>query len=255
MPASGPPPPETMGGSTHEKMMKASKYKEDWLVIRHLPLLLGTSQSNSFLDKYSISNAIHVEAKILEEVREVVREKTRESLKPEDLEKLVYLHAALSESLRLYPSVPIGQKGVIKEATLPSGTVVKPGMVIFYPIYAVGRMEWVWGKDCMEFKPERWIDENGKLRHENNSYRFLAFNGGPRTCVGKDVAFVQMKFAAALVLLSIFRFRPCLVGGKEMEKRGLEGKRGKRGERKGRKGKRREMKEKVIGRNGKERCD
>uniref|UniRef100_A0A5K1FZ90 Uncharacterized protein n=2 Tax=Nymphaea colorata TaxID=210225 RepID=A0A5K1FZ90_9MAGN len=167
-------------------------------------LIAGRDTSGTALSWFfwNLANHPHVEAKILEELREVLREKTRESLKPDDLDKLVYLHAALSESLRLYPSVPIGQKGVIKEATLPSGTVVKPGMVIFYLIYAVGRMEWVWGKDCMEFKPERWIDENGKLRHENNSYRFLAFNGGPRTCIGKDVAFVQMKFAAALVLLN-----------------------------------------------------
>ncbi|KAF3795290.1 Cytochrome P450 52A2 [Nymphaea thermarum] len=167
-------------------------------------LIAGRDTSGTALSWFfwNLSNHPHVEAKILEEVREVLREKKRESLKPEDLDKLVYLHAALSESLRLYPSVPIGQKGVVKEATLPSGTVVKPGMVILYLIYAVGRMEWVWGKDSLEFKPERWIDEAGKLRYENNSYRFLAFNGGPRTCVGRDIAFVQMKLAAALVLLN-----------------------------------------------------
>ncbi|CAN6478202.1 unnamed protein product [Victoria cruziana] len=159
----------------------------------------GTALSWFF---WNLSIHPHVEAKILEEVREVLREKGRESFEPEDLDKLLYLHAALSESLRLYPSVPISQKAVLKEATLPSGTVVKPGTTILYLIYSVGRMEWAWGEDCLEFKPERWIDEDGQLRYENNSYRFLAFNGGPRTCVGKDVAFLQMKFAAALILLN-----------------------------------------------------
>ncbi|CAN6478275.1 unnamed protein product [Victoria cruziana] len=158
----------------------------------------GTALSWFF---WNLSNNPHVEAKILEEVREVLREKETENLKPEDLDRLVYLHAAVCESLRLFPSVPIGQKEVVKEAVLPSGTVVKPGMVIFYLIYAVGRMEWVWGQDRLEFKPERWIDEEGCLKHENG-YRFLAFNGGPRTCLGKNVAFAQIKFVAAMILLN-----------------------------------------------------
>ncbi|KAI4969055.1 hypothetical protein ZWY2020_046385 [Hordeum vulgare] len=62
----------------------------------------------------------------------------------------------------------------------------------------MGRME-EWGKDCMEFRPERWITDDGKLRYEP-SYKFIAFNTGPRTCLGKEVAFTQMKAVAAAVL-------------------------------------------------------
>uniref|UniRef100_A0A453J595 Cytochrome P450 n=1 Tax=Aegilops tauschii subsp. strangulata TaxID=200361 RepID=A0A453J595_AEGTS len=32
------------------------------------------------------------------------------------------------------------------------------------------------------------------------SYKFISFNAGPRTCLGKEMAFVQMKTAAAAVL-------------------------------------------------------
>ncbi|XP_073365557.1 noroxomaritidine synthase 3-like [Aegilops tauschii subsp. strangulata] len=63
----------------------------------------------------------------------------------------------------------------------------------------MGRMEGVWGKDCMEFRPERWVTDDGKLRYEP-SYKFIAFNAGPRTCLGKEVAFTQMKAIAAAVL-------------------------------------------------------
>ena len=63
----------------------------------------------------------------------------------------------------------------------------------------MGRMEGVWGKDCLEFKPERWISERGTLRHEP-SYKFLSFNCGPRTCLGKDMAFAQMKTVATAMI-------------------------------------------------------
>ncbi|CAN6484730.1 unnamed protein product [Victoria cruziana] len=143
-----------------------------------------------------------VKKKILEEQSTILAEKQRDCFEVEDLSKMVYLHAAISETLRLYPTVPLGQKGVAEECVLPCGTVVKPGTVILYCTFAVGMMDWVWGKDCLEFKPERWLDEQGGLKYENSGYRFLAFNGGPRTCVGKEMAYVQMKYAAAEMLLN-----------------------------------------------------
>lgn len=33
-----------------------------------------------------------------------------------------------------------------------------------------------------------------------SAYKFTAFNGGPRLCLGKDFAYYQMKFAAASIL-------------------------------------------------------
>ena len=120
----------------------------------------------------------------------------------EDLKGLVYLHASICESLRLYPPVPVNVKGVTKEEVLPDGSLVKPGMQIFLSFYSVGRMSWIWGEDCLEFKPERWIDsETGKLNLQLMS-KFFAFNYGPRTCIGKDITITEMKSVAAGVLFN-----------------------------------------------------
>ncbi|OUZ99318.1 Cytochrome P450 [Macleaya cordata] len=158
-----------------------------------------------------------VEAKILEELKLLAYSKNiiknaenddliRTKRSPwvfdaDDVTGMVYLHAALCESLRLYPSVPLTHKGAREDDVLPDGTVVKPGMMIIISSYAMGRMEWVWGKDCLEFKPERWIDEDGKLNHETLS-KLMAFSLGPRICIGKDMAFVLMKLAASAMLLN-----------------------------------------------------
>ncbi|CAN4090051.1 unnamed protein product [Withania somnifera] len=117
----------------------------------------------------------------------------------QELNKLVYLHGALCDSLRLYPPVPFQHKEPLQNDTLPSGHKVHPKLKIMFPLYAMGRMESIWGKDCLEFKPERWISERGTIKHEP-SYKFLAFNAGPRTCLGKEVAFTQMKAVAAAII-------------------------------------------------------
>ncbi|KAF6140681.1 hypothetical protein GIB67_013974 [Kingdonia uniflora] len=151
-----------------------------------------------------------VEAKILEElaclhsntiVGDDFEEKKPYIFNSEDLKGLVYLHAALCESFRLYPPLPINHKGVDKDDVLPDGTVVKAGFKIFISMYAMGRMEWLWGKDCLEYKPERWIDEHGKLSPIPLS-KFYTFNAGPRNCIGRDMAFTQMKLVTAAVVFN-----------------------------------------------------
>ncbi|KAG0560232.1 hypothetical protein KC19_10G164500 [Ceratodon purpureus] len=116
----------------------------------------------------------------------------------ETLGKLHYLHAALSETLRLYPAVPIEGKEAAEDDVLPDGTFVKKGSHTGYVPYSMGRMKFLWGDDAMIFKPERWL-ENG-LYQPQPLFKFSAFQAGPRTCLGKDSAYLQMKMTAALVL-------------------------------------------------------
>ncbi|CAN7082561.1 unnamed protein product [Brassica oleracea var. botrytis] len=56
-----------------------------------------------------------------------------------------------------------------------------------------------YGDDAEEFRPERWISASGRLKHEP-SYKFLAFNAGPRTCLGKKLTFLQMKTVAVNII-------------------------------------------------------
>ncbi|GMN49067.1 hypothetical protein TIFTF001_018238 [Ficus carica] len=117
----------------------------------------------------------------------------------EELKKMVYLKAALSEALRLYPPVPINVKVVKNDDVFPDGTEVKKGARVLYCSFSMARMESIWGKDCLEFKPERWI-KNGRFVAENQ-FKYAVFNGGPRLCVGKSLACMQMKMVADSILL------------------------------------------------------
>uniref|UniRef100_A0A7N0U3L2 Cytochrome P450 n=1 Tax=Kalanchoe fedtschenkoi TaxID=63787 RepID=A0A7N0U3L2_KALFE len=117
----------------------------------------------------------------------------------QDINKLVYLHAAICETLRLYPAIPINYKAAIKPDILPSGQQVGKGAIVLILFYAQGRMESIWGADCLEFKPERWISEKGEIIHVESS-KFTAFSAGPRSCLGKDLALMELKLAIAAII-------------------------------------------------------
>ncbi|OIW21887.1 hypothetical protein TanjilG_13827 [Lupinus angustifolius] len=64
--------------------------------------------------------------------------------------------------------------------------------------YEMGRMESVWGKDCTKCRPKRWL-ENGEYRTES-SFKFPVFHVGPRMCLGRDMAYIQMMSIVASLM-------------------------------------------------------
>lgn len=174
---------------------------------------------------WSVMTNPHVEYKILNEITTILRETrgenpklwTEEPLAFDEADRLVYLKAALAETLRLYPSVPEDFKYVVSDDVLPDGTEVLAGSTVTYSIYSVGRMKTIWGEDCLEFKPERWLSAGlDRFEPPKDGYKFVAFNAGPRTCLGKDLAYLQMKSVASAVLL---RYRLSLVPGHRVEQK------------------------------------
>ncbi|XP_054810081.1 cytochrome P450 86B1 [Prosopis cineraria] len=153
-----------------------------------------------------------VEEKIVQEICKIISEREEDEavnrkkeeegqelrFRAEEIKRMDYLQAALSESLRLYPSVPVDHKEVVEDNTFPDGTELKKGTKVIYAIYAMGRMEGIWGKDCREFRPERWLRDDRFM--SESAYKFTAFNGGPRLCLGKDFAYYQMKYVAASII-------------------------------------------------------
>jgi len=106
------------------------------------------------------------------------------------------LQAVLSEALRLHPSVPIDLKIAEAADTWPDGTSISEGTLVAYNIYAMGRDSSVWGSDADVFRPERWLE----MDELPNSYKNPVFNAGPRECLGKRLAMVEMKTCLAMLL-------------------------------------------------------
>lgn len=167
-------------------------------------ILAGRETTSSALTWFFwlLSSRPEVEEKILEEilaVRAQSENSCKETFEFDELREMQYLHAAISEAMRLYPPVPMNNTACQADEVLPDGTKIKKGWFMLYSSYAMGRMELIWGKDCLEYRPERWLDEAGMFRPES-PFKFPAFHGGPRMCLGKDMAYIQMKSIVACML-------------------------------------------------------
>ncbi|OVA03596.1 Cytochrome P450 [Macleaya cordata] len=149
-----------------------------------------------------LANHPEVESSILDESNRVMGPSQEKLASFEQMRDMPYLQAALYESMRLYPPVQFDSKFALGDDVLPDGTFVKKGTRVTYHPYAMGRMEQVWGPDCLEFKPERWL-KNGVFSPES-PFKYPVFQAGLRVCLGKEMALVEMK---NVVISLIRRFK------------------------------------------------
>ncbi|XP_059078079.1 cytochrome P450 94A1-like [Cryptomeria japonica] len=152
-----------------------------------------------------LSSHPRIEKNIYVEITRIIaaREENSYCFSYEELKKMQYLQGALCESMRLYPPVPSDTKQALQDDVLPDGTVVRKGMRVIYHPYAMGRMKSIWGTDCLEFKPERWLSKTEKGSEvfvAHNAFKYPVFQAGPRVCLGKEMAFIQMKSIAANII-------------------------------------------------------
>ncbi|XP_058008752.1 cytochrome P450 94A2-like [Hevea brasiliensis] len=161
-----------------------------------------------------ISKNQHVETEILKEIQE----KSNVAIF-EEVKDMVYTHASLCETMRLYPPVPVDTKIAVSDDVLPDGTWVKKGTRVTYHPYAMGRLETLWGLDWADFKPERWLQEGDGVKNKwsfvgRDPYTYPVFQAGPRVCLGKEMAFLQMKRVVSEVL-SRYKVVPAAEHGEE----------------------------------------
>lgn len=122
----------------------------------------------------------------------------------ESLKKCEYLKCVINEALRLYPPVPLNFRMASKNTTLPRGggpdgldkIFIAKGQPVYYSVYSMHRSEQYYGKDAREFRPERWTEEACKRL----GWAFLPFNGGPRICIGQQLALTEASYVVVRLM-------------------------------------------------------
>ncbi|KAG9105044.1 Cytochrome P450 52A3 [Ceratobasidium sp. 370] len=162
-------------------------------------LLAGRDTSASLLTFLTYVLATHpdVYQRLEAEIEEVIT--LNDSVTIDDIRNMRYLRATINETLRLFPPVPFNiRRSTNTPSVLPSLLSHVPGGLYMYPRCSITfsplhihRRKDLWGDDAEEFKPERWLTgENSAKVHVTNPYAFLPFNGGPRMCLGQNLAYL-----------------------------------------------------------------
>ncbi|KAJ7170583.1 cytochrome P450 [Mycena crocata] len=164
------------------------------------------------------------------EVQEKLRREIRSAqtdgvdLSYDRLVSLEYLDAICRETLRLYPPVSMLQRTARKDVVLTTSTPITTldgsttteipipvDTEIIVAILASNRNPAVWGPDCLDWKPERWLSPLPKSvgdAHIPGIYsNLMTFNGGGRACIGFKFSQLEMKAVLSL-LVERFKFSP-----------------------------------------------
>ncbi|XP_045780271.1 uncharacterized protein LOC123877512 [Maniola jurtina] len=134
-----------------------------------------------------------VQEKIFDELHDVFGDDDRDVTK-QDLSQLVYLEAVLKETVRMYPLAPIMARKLDQDIKLRNYTLSN-GRTCMLSAYGLHRHP-MWGPDCEEFKPERWLNFETLPQCPT---AFSGFGMGRRLCIGKTYAMMSMKTTLAHV--------------------------------------------------------
>lgn len=105
---------------------------------------------------------------------------------------LPYLHAVLEETMRIFPPSPVGPPRVspgefVDGIYVPQGVYVSTDIMSLHhdPRNAPQPHEW---------KPERWTGTSSEKPYS------VPFSIGPRACIGRNLAYLEMKIALAKIV-------------------------------------------------------
>lgn len=124
-----------------------------------------------------------LQQKVFEEITEI---ESQTDNVIEQLQKMTYINAFLSEAMRLYPPAWITDRQNVED-DIVGDFKIKKGTLIGISFYELHRNPKYW-RDADKFIPERFIGDEKK---QSLQY-FYPFGAGPRMCIGTGFAIYEM---------------------------------------------------------------
>ncbi|KAI1841320.1 hypothetical protein JX265_007920 [Neoarthrinium moseri] len=113
------------------------------------------------------------------------------------LQQHEYLNAVLKEGLRLYPPAPDTLfRTTGNDSAVIAGRVVPPHTSLTVNLWAAHRSPANFHRP-LEFCPERWLKEAPVEFGDDDKGVFKPFSIGPRDCLGKNLAWAEMRIILA----------------------------------------------------------
>ena len=202
---------EEMNGKINETLIKETinelkqPLSTDEIVSNSvLFLAVGYDTTGSLITMaaYLLTTNPEKQTKLYQEVKRA-QEQNGGKLDYETISGLKYLDAVISESLRIFPSVPVIERRALEDYTFKNGIFIPRGGIISLPIWNMHHDPKYW-KESETFEPERFLPEN---RDKIIPYTYIPFGGGPRNCIGMRFALLEAKLVIAHLIIN-FEFVP-----------------------------------------------
>ncbi|KAI0006418.1 cytochrome P450 [Xylariaceae sp. FL0662B] len=159
----------------------------------------ATSADTISWSVYTMATNPQIQNKLRDEISELTSWKSDPSFS--DIDSLPYLNNFIREILRVYaPSTSHHRQATVDMMVdgvfVPKGTTfdIVPAVPMLNPL--------IWGKDADIPNPARW---DQLTADQMSPYAFEAFSNGPRMCIGKNYAMVEIKIIL-VELIRRFRF-------------------------------------------------
>ncbi|KAH6638279.1 benzoate para-hydroxylase [Boeremia exigua] len=114
------------------------------------------------------------------------------------IKDLTYVDNVIKETMRIHSTSSLGLPRVIPPGPglTINGRHFPQGTVLSVPAYTIHHSKEIWGPDADTFRPERWEKVT-----EKQKAAFIPFSYGPRACVGRNVAEMEL----ALIVCTVFK--------------------------------------------------
>lgn len=199
---------ETIDHTINNLRLKAEQASDDQCLINKLAPLFSAQELRDhmftlfFGGQDTTVNAIaftlyylgqypDIQQRAREEVNSVLTEKG--SLGYKELKQLKFTESIVNESMRLSPPAYASYRDVVGEQQMGGALIRDKSIIVFSP-YMTHRHKGVWSNP-EQFKPERFMT-GAKLE----KFAFMPYGGGMRTCLGLNLAQVEMLTVVALFL-------------------------------------------------------
>ena len=123
----------------------------------------------------------------------------------DQVKDLPYVQSVINETMRIHSTSSLGLPRLVPGVTPDNpnpkpveilGYSFPPGTALSVPAYTIHHSKEIWGSDADSFVPDRW-DEGRVTEKQKNA--FIPFSHGPRACVGRNVAEMELKVIVATV--------------------------------------------------------
>ncbi|KAF9460031.1 cytochrome P450 monooxygenase [Collybia nuda] len=170
------------------------------LTAEALTLLIAgsdTTSNSTCAIIYHLAHNPHVQARLHKELDEQLGTEDETIATIEQVKRLPYLDACINEALRIHSTSSLGLPRVVPEGGLTVlGQFFPEGTVLSVPSYSIHRDTTIWGEDVEAYRPERWFERD----QAGIQKTFNPFSMGPRACVGRNLAFLELQIICASLL-------------------------------------------------------